>query len=725
MSRLSLALTKEHRLAVLAALAGLLVTLVASLTDRIFEPSYPVWPTVVVTLPPVGIAIVLSRLRWPLRLAVQIVIGALLVSFVITRNSGSLPSDLVGGITRGGSAVFGTRWPVPAYPRAVALIAVIVVAAAIAACEMAISGKFASGVLLPPVILLAVVSLAAAADGMPPPRFLVLLTLGCLAVLRLASLSRRDLPHHAKGSPEAVERRSVLTMAIVGMTAVSVGVVPALLAGAISNDDRFDPRQQIRDESIAADDISPLSRLDLWTSLEPSPVMFRTSSAQGRRWRVATMSRYDGRSWMPPSDYQLAGTRIEQPASSDEDVETIDVTWGDLDVRWLPAPAAERVLTIDRRVKVDTGLGGFLAGEVPAPSETYRILVQPRPPDPDRLKGSVATRQPSPFIDGFELPPSVVDLAASIVEGRESDYDRALAIADFLREKYTFDSQAPAGHSLGVLTLFLETSKSGRDEQFVAAYGLLASAVGLPVRIAVGFTATPDNSGGTVALASDAMAWPEVEFAGSGWVAMNAVPEQKTSETGSGQRAVNPAPVEENRVPPTTQAPPPTTARDEPRGSLASGAEGVIPNAAVKFIAGSLFILLALAAYVVVVLRLKSGRRRKRAVAGSPEARTTGAFRSSMDTLIDLGGRAPAAKTDRELAIGGRQVLLRETESLGQLAVLSTQAVYDGPEPGDDLGDTAWERQEAFEAEARAATTRWRWWRARLSMRSLRRGLPD
>ncbi len=718
--------TKEARLSVLAGIGAVLVCLVATLTDRVFEPSYQPLPLVLCPLVPLGIGVALARFRWPLRIAIQAIVGVGLVAFIISRNHGTLPGDLYRGLVRGASAVFGTRWPVPAYAPAVALFASAVVLAAIVAVELAVSGKFAAGILMPPGVLLALVALAASQAGMPSPRFLVVFSLGCLAILRLASLTRSDLPHHAKGSAEQAERRSVLTMAILGVTAVSVGIVPAMLSGTLSNAGRFDPRQGIRDSQRNEEEISPLARVDVWRDLAPAREMFRTTALTVPRWRIAGLTRFDGSSWMPPSNYGLAGTLIQEPVADGQDPETVEVTWGDLDVRWLPVPDRARTLTINRRVKVDPGLGGFLVNEVPSPQDTYGLSIQRSTEDLARLKGRFVRPGLSPFVDGFALPDELVDLARGIVANNETDIERAYALRDFLRSTYRLDSKAPAGHSIGLLSIFLQSTKRGRAEQFVAGYALLAAAVGLPVRVAVGFGTEPSADGGaTVALSSNATAWPEIEFVDAGWVPIDVVPDEKPDTAGEGDQPVNQAPIEEGRTPPTTAAAPPTSAVEQPPISVASGAEGTIPNEVKKVVAGSSFLILAVLAYVLLILRLKSGRRRRRAGSPDPEHRATGAFRSSVDTLIDLGGRAPMTKTDRELVAVGAAVLRRHPEALEDLAEIATQAVYDGVEPDDELGEEAWERHDAFEAQAQAATSRWRWWRARLSLRSLRRGLPD
>ena len=51
-------------------------------------------------------------------------------------------------------------------------------------------------------------------------------------------------------------------MAIVGSTAVVVGLIPPAFESAASEANRFDPRDRLPEEIVALDEISPLSRLD-------------------------------------------------------------------------------------------------------------------------------------------------------------------------------------------------------------------------------------------------------------------------------------------------------------------------------------------------------------------------------------------------------------------------------------------------------------------------------
>src|SRR5262249_10159469 len=63
------------------------------------------------------------------------------------------------------------------------------------------------------------------------------------------------------------------------------------------------------------------------------------------------------------------------------------------------------------------------------------------------------------------------------------------------------------------LTNFLFATRTGFCQQFAGAYAVLARAIGLPTRLAVGFAeGTATGNGNYQVLNADAHAWPEVYF---------------------------------------------------------------------------------------------------------------------------------------------------------------------------------------------------------------------
>lgn len=716
----------QVRVVALAISGAAAVSVAAYQIERVFEPEYQQWLVALIPVLSLVVGLVLYAIlhgRWlPLRIAVHAVVGIGAAAVAVGAAGGDVPGDLAGALVHGLTDTLSTRWPVPVMPTSVGGFALGVAIAGAVTVELALARRFAVSLLLPSMVLFVVVALLAAPAGPPSPQVLVGYSLLAIAVLRLAALTRSELPDHARGRTNEAERRSRLTMAIVGSAAVIVGVIPPILQSAAVEAERFDPRDRLPEEIVALDEISPLSRLDEWRNRTPANVVFETSASIAQPWRLVGLTRYDGRSWMPADDYRPSGEELQE-ATPDVESEKVTVTIGDLDARWLPAP--DRPLTVSEPVYVDGTLSGLLVDDVPEPETEYELTIEPVEISAQDLAGAGAGEPRVIFVDGFELPASLRQLASTITAGAEAPYERALRISSYLRDRYRLVDDAPAGHSLNVLQIFLERTKSGRDEQFVASFGILAAAAGLPVRISVGFDTVVAPGGGTVAESDQVRAWPEVHFADVGWVRFDPVPEQEEADATSGGQAVAPITERPDEVPPTTAAPPVASTAPPTENTVPDVTGFAVPTAVGRSLLGVAAVLLVLGSYALVVLRLKSSRRSRRRFSEDPERRVTGAFRSGVDVLIDLGSTAPISKTDRELVATGATRVGDTAMELSPVASLATQAVYDRPEPDDDLAEDAWEQLRHFERQTAEDLGRWRYLRAKLSLRSFRRGLPD
>ena len=724
-------LSVRSRVWLLAAAATALVIATATLADRVFERSYSPWFVMLAPLGPLAVGMATASLSRGVRIAAQVG-GCLVLSVLATvAVSGSFPGDTARAAVHGVASLLGPRWPVPRLVIPQIAVSLFVIVAAAVAVELAVSRRFSVGILLPPFVLLVVFALVSAKAGPPPPRVLVVFAIGSLAVLRMAALLRVDLPNHARGPARTAERRSAITMAVLGITAVIVGVVPAALADTVANNDRYDPRESADGTGQSLEVVSPLARLDEWRSMRPAGVMFTTTGTEEGRWRLATLTRFDGRTWMPAADYRTVGRQVQSPTNAEDEPLVATVTIGQLSSPWLPLPdsardgSQSRVLAISAPVRLDGGYGSALASRRAGEGTRYEIQYERVVPDSGKVIGLSAAKATSPFTGGMELSESVVQLATKITAGAASDYERAKRIEEYLRSDYLLDPEAGAGHSIGILELFLNTTHRGRDEQFVASFALLAAAVQLPVRVSVGFdlTAVPGNLG-TQALSSAATAWPEIDFVGAGWVAFNPVPPSEAPTATGGGRSVSPAAVDEGRASATTAPPSPSTTISEHSSTASSPARGVISGLGGRVILGTSAFVLLVAAYLISVLRLKQVRRNRRSNASETGDRVAGAFRSGIDTLVDLGARAPMSQTDLEL-VRSSSVSTIDAVELEPLAVLATRTVFDDAPLEAMSDDEAWEQLREFEQAARQRVSWWRWTRARLSLRSLRRGLPD
>jgi transglutaminase-like putative cysteine protease len=89
---------------------------------------------------------------------------------------------------------------------------------------------------------------------------------------------------------------------------------------------------------------------------------------------------------------------------------------------------------------------------------------------------------------------------------------------------FTYDRSFRAGHSLNVMQEFL-AQRRGYCEQFAGTYAAFARVVGLPSRVAVGFTQGEQRDDGRYYVqGKHAHAWPEIYFDGVGWVPFEPTP---------------------------------------------------------------------------------------------------------------------------------------------------------------------------------------------------------
>ena len=227
-----------------------------------------------------------------------------------------------------------------------------------------------------------------------------------------------------------------------------------------------------------------------------------------------------------------------------------------------------------------------------------------------------------------------------------SPYEATVTIERWLRSDggFGYDERPPAPVGLPPLVDFLERSKLGYCQQFAGSMALMLRYLGIPARVAVGFTSGKWKDGGWTVTDRDAHAWVEAWFAGYGWLAFDPTPGQgrlsatytNASDSADAIRALGTGRFlgsEPNKTAPAPRNLPPL----EQPSADAVWWPYLLP-------------LAALAAVLLTLALVKSIRRYRRAATRDPRRRASAARADLADFVRDQGSGVPAHAPMTELA---------------------------------------------------------------------------
>ena len=415
--------------------------------------------------------------------------------------------------------------------------------------------------------------------------------------------------------------------------------------------------------------------------------------------RTVVLDDFDGSSWKPsartvPTQNSLASSASLPQApgfvslnDKPGDTYKFDMT-SDYTSTWLPLayPPSRVTVTGDWRydsstLDVVSAANGLTTAGITYSEDAVGVdTVGSRLRDAGPAPADVITR----FTALPSLPPGqVTTLVDSITSGHDgSKYDQALAIQDYFRTQFKYSLDREPGTGTAALVSFLN-DKSGYCEQFAATMALMARIKGIPARVAIGFLPREKQSDGTYTVRShDAHAWPELYFAGTGWVRFEPTPATRTGNTPSW---LNPANQDAGNIAPTTPAtastPADTSAATAGPTTLADpGLDPALTNGTAtptawwKLPLGlAITLLVILALLTPAFLRLARRRRRLR---GDPVPGRAAelAWIELLDTCRDLGVRLPSGASPRAT---GRVLV----DGPGRLGPGHSVSVLRGPTP--------------------------------------------
>ena len=462
--------------------------------------------------------------------------------------------------------------------------------------------------------------------------------------------------------------------------------------------------------------ISPLVDIRGRLVSQAEAVMFRVRADERSYWRLTSLDKFDGQVWTSRADYASRPTQLpslfQSGSSVQESVQQYRIE--QMGAVWLPAAFEPRSLVANTESTAGGDFGyeptssTLIVGRSLANSDGLAYTVSSALPrfDPEVLMGISPDAATVPELAPYavlppDFSPQVSDLAEQLTTGAESGYEQALALQNFFRDgSFTYDANVAPGHSGNRIEEFLSTRR-GYCEQFAGTFAAMARSLGLPARVAVGFTvgeADPDDPDLYVVRGKHAHAWPEVHLPGVGWVAFEPTPGRGApgaqNYTGVAENqaigALEAAPVEDSPDLDSALAPEAPIDFDSllPPDSLGTGdvqAEagddggGLAWGAWIAILAPSLAVLLFL--LVPPFKKLRNQRRFLRATGNRGKIRLLWAETVESLALINMTPRPD--ETYVEFARRAIEQVPLHSPDLRQLGELAAAATFAPTEPSD------------------------------------------
>jgi transglutaminase-like putative cysteine protease len=392
-----------------------------------------------------------------------------------------------------------------------------------------------------------------------------LIATGFLAVFTLRSLHDRRRRVESTASVSGA-RALVLPTAVASAVAIGLlaGVIGPRLPGAGA-----EPLYHTRNRGGVTEVLSPLVDIRSRLVNRTNTLLFRVSSPVASNWRYIALPEFDGRRFdLRDDDTDDANGSLAAVRQGAEPF-THQIQIESLGGKLVPA-AADPIRAAPAgslRYEADTSTL-FKTGDELGLGETFTIESAAPRLEPDDLRAAPHEAPPDSIYLGLpdNFPGSIGDLARQVTAGTTTDYDAAIALQNWFHSEFSYSLQVQSGHGTSAIESFL-IEKVGYCEQFSATFAAMARTLGIPSRVAVGFTPGLQSPDGWYnVLGKNAHAWTELWFgAAIGWVPFDATPGRGIpgSESYTGipaQQDTTPAQAGTGDRPPVTPTTRPTAA---------------------------------------------------------------------------------------------------------------------------------------------------------------------
>lgn len=463
-------------------------------------------------------------------------------------------------------------------------------------------------------------------------------------------------PHTYRGQVTAWQVGVFSVVGAVALSAALSSVVPG-------TGTRFAPQHQGPRNEVTL--ISPLVdlRRDLVRGAD-TPLLQVEGARRPSYVRTAVLASFNGREW---SSGSRRAARVQGADGTRLDLQGVSPTLGQdrtrydfratgaFRSRWLPVmPLTDTVIAEgDWRYDLDTMDFAAFADDLDTADLAWQVTGVELDYDAEAL--DEASDRTGLVADEFlelpdNLPPLVSDLAAQVTHEETSNYRKARALQSWFRSEFTYSLERATSVGNDELGAFLdESGRVGYCEQFAASMAVMARTLNIPSRVAVGFL-QPRSVGEDLweFSAHDLHAWPELFFAGSGWVRFEPTPASRASgvpehsQEDFEQAEETPAPASPSPTTEPSQEPAdPTQPSPEAESTQTDGADAD-SNVWILWSALGLLGTGLVAGMVTLPGWLRRRRRRDRLQGAEVESLWT----ELHDTAVDLGlpwpqGRSP------------------------------------------------------------------------------------
>lgn len=262
----------------------------------------------------------------------------------------------------------------------------------------------------------------------------------------------------------------------------------------------------------------------------------------GIKWRGVALTSFDGRHWFNDNTEQYP----LQPVAFQPDIRfrlpgsytRLGYPRHPLRYRVLRAALSTDVLFAAARPEVVSGSLRLLnldqTDSLHSPQHTYitfgyDVVSDIGQPSVQELRAASADYPPDLKLLYLRLPelnPRIAELAQSVTASGGNNYDRVVAVQNYLRDNFRYTLDPPAIEPKDPIGSFLFKSKSGYCEYFAAAMTVMLRTLDIPARLVNGFQTGTYNRIGKdfVVRARDAHSWVEVYFPDYGWIPFDPTP---------------------------------------------------------------------------------------------------------------------------------------------------------------------------------------------------------